>query len=1011
MPLDFPASPSVGQAYGNWQWNGTAWVSIPTTSNDVINVGDYGAVADGVTDCSSAINTALATLRDVFFPTGIYRVAHAINVPVPGAHGQRIYSSGGAVISVGAEFDPGALGVFVYATSKPRNTPGTTLDSIEIRFDQPQDIVTTATASASSGATSITVASASGVVAGMYVVDATRHGLSTRRFDNGPPVTVASVAGNTINLNGVVAAAGVQSGDSIQFGSARSQFRALGSGGTTTTGGTSIQYPWAIYANVVDCCTFRNVWITGAYNGFFFRGSTPTMDAIYVGALNLGYDIDQCFNFGWMGELNFQAYGFSGGGANPINAALMENYYDGTVTGFNIGELDGGYIANISCLVGIVNITSAWTWGTIGAMSLDTNFSNLNILSAYAGLSGWLTINALYTTKGNNNGIPVVHSPTSANFVTTFNYFRLLSSTNNQPGVQITGGRLQIFSGMLDNGSNAGPAFNLLGGSLKLCDFDASGTGVGPSGAAGWISQTGGTLYVDGLRFLTAPTGGWPAIYVTDNAANVVRNVTLTNGWSLVNIPTTSPLGYYQNHVTVTAPVVSTPQITSNTGTLLLPNVIDTTSGGHLAIDPYVDIYGNVTVGFNTAGAPALTLNGTAAAGKLVYFETAGTVDWIVGEDTTTGDFSVHRYSGGTPQGTPFVIRTASGQVEIGSRPTDVLIGKQSAGSTADTTGHLFVPFSAGTPSAVPTNAAKGVALRYDTTGHKLWAYDNSSNAWVGVVTIGPADITAAGGALLASPVFTGTPAAPTATAGTNTTQLATTAFVTTATGAYLPIAGGTITPGGLTVAAGLSAASAKFQIDTNGISYSGSATNAGGYVLNGPTASARTITFQTAGTQRWVLQADSSAEGGSNAGTNFVLTRLDDTGTSLGNPLTINRATGVMTVANGATITNGGLAINGGGMTVTGATTFNQAVTASGGMTVTGAATLNNTVTFAGSNAMQVNGSMTLNVSGPTIRSGAGAASGTQPNGSLWIRNDGTTGARLYVSAGGGTWAAVAGV
>ena len=34
----------------------------------------------------------------------------------------------------------------------------------------------------------------------------------------------------------------------------------------------------------------------------------------------------------------------------------------------------------------------------------------------------------------------------------------------------------------------------------------------------------------------------------------------------------------------------------------------------------------------------------------------------------------------------------------------------------------------------------------------------------------------------IASPTFTGTPAAPTAAAGTNTTQIATTAFVTTAT-------------------------------------------------------------------------------------------------------------------------------------------------------------------------------------------------------------------------------------
>jgi hypothetical protein len=48
----------------------------------------------------------------------------------------------------------------------------------------------------------------------------------------------------------------------------------------------------------------------------------------------------------------------------------------------------------------------------------------------------------------------------------------------------------------------------------------------------------------------------------------------------------------------------------------------------------------------------------------------------------------------------------------------------------------------------------------------------------------------------------------------------------------------------------------------------------------------------------------------------------------------------------------------------------------------------------------------------GPTIRAGAGAPSGTAPNGSLWIRTDGAAGAHLYVNqTGGSTWAAVAGV
>lgn len=48
-----------------------------------------------------------------------------------------------------------------------------------------------------------------------------------------------------------------------------------------------------------------------------------------------------------------------------------------------------------------------------------------------------------------------------------------------------------------------------------------------------------------------------------------------------------------------------------------------------------------------------------------------------------------------------------------------------------------------------------------------------------GAVTLAVADVS--GAAPLASPTFTGTPAAPTATAGTNTTQVATTAFVTDA--------------------------------------------------------------------------------------------------------------------------------------------------------------------------------------------------------------------------------------
>jgi|SRR5580692_3717980 hypothetical protein len=53
-----------------------------------------------------------------------------------------------------------------------------------------------------------------------------------------------------------------------------------------------------------------------------------------------------------------------------------------------------------------------------------------------------------------------------------------------------------------------------------------------------------------------------------------------------------------------------------------------------------------------------------------------------------------------------------------------------------------------------------------------------SFNGRTGVVTLVSGDVTAAGGALLASPAFTGTPSAPTQPSTDNSTRLATTAFV-----------------------------------------------------------------------------------------------------------------------------------------------------------------------------------------------------------------------------------------
>lgn len=62
-----------------------------------------------------------------------------------------------------------------------------------------------------------------------------------------------------------------------------------------------------------------------------------------------------------------------------------------------------------------------------------------------------------------------------------------------------------------------------------------------------------------------------------------------------------------------------------------------------------------------------------------------------------------------------------------------------------------------------------------DTTGGLMRQRNAANSAWI---TIGTLSSTNYGLAPISSPTFTGTPAAPTAAADTNTTQLATTAFV-----------------------------------------------------------------------------------------------------------------------------------------------------------------------------------------------------------------------------------------
>lgn len=99
----------------------------------------------------------------------------------------------------------------------------------------------------------------------------------------------------------------------------------------------------------------------------------------------------------------------------------------------------------------------------------------------------------------------------------------------------------------------------------------------------------------------------------------------------------------------------------------------------------------------------------------------------------------------------------------------------------------LNSPIFTGTPSG-PTAAPGTANTQLATTAFVMAALGSGGvttfNGRSGAVTLEAADLTAAGGALLAGPAFSGVPSAPTAAPGTSTTQLATTAFVMAAVAA-----------------------------------------------------------------------------------------------------------------------------------------------------------------------------------------------------------------------------------
>jgi hypothetical protein len=332
------------------------------------------------------------------------------------------------------------------------------------------------------------------------------------------------------------------------------------------------------------------------------------------------------------------------------------------------------------------------------------------------------------------------------------------------------------------------------GGTMTLSQLTITGTPSAPTDAAtvGYVtahtvasfnSRTGAVTLT-----LADITGVGGAPLASPAFTGVPTAPTATTADSSSTIATTA----FVHAAVATGVAGGVTSFNSRTGAVLL-NLTDVTGvGGAPIANP-------AFTGTPTAPTPAPGNNSTAIA--TTAFVTAGFLSSAsiaglapLASPAFTGVPTAPTPTPGTNTGqlattafvTAAIVASTTGVSSFNTRTGAVVLNSTditTAGGAA-----LASPTFTGTPNA-PTAAPGTATTQIATTAFVTAAIGAAGGVTTfmgrsGAVTLTTADITAAGGAVLAGPAFTGVPTAPTAAPGTSTTQLATTAFVTLAVAA-----------------------------------------------------------------------------------------------------------------------------------------------------------------------------------------------------------------------------------
>lgn len=795
---------------------GSVTTTVQAKLRQTVSVKDYGAVGDGTTDDTTAIQNTISAVGAagggvVFFPTGTYKISSKLTI------------NNNAVFLQGSGRRASILAPTAMSTDHILFT------AVQQGGLSDMAIVPSGVQTGATNASIRTYDSHNIVLDNFWIYDKCQTGVIC---DGGANQFLVTISNFEIAL---CASYGIQVGTATGY----AQDITISNGLIASCyNGILLINCSGVYANNVDALTCTGAGVA-TYPPTGKNIAACFFNEVLCDASPAGYGFAFVDNGGKIGDINI------------VNCWAATNYLSGVICGTNCNGilisssrfinnqqhgifLQGG--ANYTITGNQIGMNSMQGSALYHGIAVAPNVSHFTINSNFIG--GPLGGIGVLTSNLQNYGV----------FISTgsSDYFNILSNdlTGNISGAisnSATGTNININNNLGATAGASGVSQIVAGTNVTISP--AGGTGVvtinSTGGGSGGVSLTAQNDWTKTQRLvglqqpvsgsgleLAFDTSGGPTSYI--NSFNRTTNTPLGLNLIAAAYNFASGASTYS-----TAMTISTAQIVDFVNSPTAPTATVGNSSTKVATTAFVQANNGVSsavagtgisvsaatgaVTFANTGVTSLTTSSglstnTSATGAVSVTNT-GVTSIVAGTNITisgsTGAVTINATGGGSGTVTSVATGTgltggpitASGTIALAN--TAVTAGAYTAANiTVDAQGRITLAGSGTTTQndwtktqritgiQVPTTGA-GLELAYDTSGGVTYisSYNRSASSWIGMnLTAAGYDIACSGvTAMTISNVqianFTNSPTAPTPTTGDNTTKLATTAFVKTAIG------------------------------------------------------------------------------------------------------------------------------------------------------------------------------------------------------------------------------------